>query len=264
MLRREFDSLAFKDGETIDDFSMRINGVVQQQRTLGEEVDEVTVVRKFLQALLPRYHQIAMSIETLLDVEDVPVDELVGRLKAAEERHGLTCGGTSLAQLNLTKDKLVARLSKRLHINVDKGSGISSGAWGSPQHRRGGGRGKSRRGGGQKKGGARGGRSNGARSGHGDGARGGHNDDGARGGNGDVGRDECRYYGLKGHWARECPKRKHDAQAHAAQVEEDGESSLLVVAVMAQVNSSSSSSSSERGATATPLDGCSTRGPQIT
>ena len=28
MLRRKFDSLAFKDGETIDDFSLRINGVV--------------------------------------------------------------------------------------------------------------------------------------------------------------------------------------------------------------------------------------------
>jgi hypothetical protein len=28
-LRREFNSLSFKDGETIDDFSVRINGVVQ-------------------------------------------------------------------------------------------------------------------------------------------------------------------------------------------------------------------------------------------
>ena len=120
-LRREFDSLVFKDGESIDEFSVRINGVVQQRRTLGDEVDEVTVVRKFLQARPPRYHHITMSIETLLDVEDVPVEELVGRLKAAEERHALTGGGTGLAQLNLTEDELVARLSKRLNIGADKG-----------------------------------------------------------------------------------------------------------------------------------------------
>ena len=127
-LRRVFDSLVFKDGESIDEFSVRINRVVQQRRTLGDEVDEVTVVRKFLQALPPRYHQIVMSIETLLDVEDVPVEELVGRLKTAKERHALTGGGTGLAQLNLTEDELVARLSKRLNIGTDKGqaSGSSS------------------------------------------------------------------------------------------------------------------------------------------
>jgi hypothetical protein len=43
-LRREFNSLSFKDGETIDDFSVRINGVVQQLRTLGDEIDKVTIV----------------------------------------------------------------------------------------------------------------------------------------------------------------------------------------------------------------------------
>jgi hypothetical protein len=134
----------------------------------------VAVVRKFLQVLPPRYHQIAMSIETVLDVEEVLVDELVDRLKAAEERHGLTGGGASLAQLNLTEDELVARLSKRLQINTDKGSGSSSGSWGGQQRGHGGGCGKPGRGGGQKKGG-----------------------EGMRGGNSDVARDECRYYSKK-------------------------------------------------------------------
>jgi hypothetical protein len=63
------------------------------------------VVRRFLTALPKHFHQIAMVIETLLELGLVPVEELVGRLKAAEERYGLTGGGSG-AQLNLTEDKL--------------------------------------------------------------------------------------------------------------------------------------------------------------
>lgn len=51
-LRWEFDGMAFKDGESIDDFAVRISGVVQQLRTLGDDFTDVEVVRKFLQALL--------------------------------------------------------------------------------------------------------------------------------------------------------------------------------------------------------------------
>ncbi|KAF8725661.1 hypothetical protein HU200_020204 [Digitaria exilis] len=205
-LCREFDSLTFKDGESIDEFNLRIDGVI----------DVATVVRKFLQALPPRLHQIALSIEMLLDVEEVSVEELVGRLKAAEERHGLTGGGASIAQLNLTEDELVARLSKKMQLNSDKGSGSSSGSWGGQQRGRGGG--------GQKKGGE----GSWDRRNH-EGGRG-KGGDGARGGNGDLASDQCRYCGKTGHWARECPKRRRDGLALAAQVEEESEPTLLVTA----------------------------------
>ena len=82
-LRREFDGLVFKDGESVDEFAVRINNLAARLRTLGDDHTEPTVVRRFLQALPPRYHQIAMSIETLLDLDEMSVEELVGRLKAA-------------------------------------------------------------------------------------------------------------------------------------------------------------------------------------
>ena len=47
-LRREFDALVFKDGESMDEFALRINNLVQQLRTLGDNNSEPTVVRKFL------------------------------------------------------------------------------------------------------------------------------------------------------------------------------------------------------------------------
>jgi hypothetical protein len=184
-LRKEFDSLSFKDGETVDEFSMRIDDLVQQLRTLGDEIEEPTVVRRFLQAVPRHYHQIAMAIETLLELGEISIEELIGRLKAAEERYVLTGGGVGVAQLNLTEDELVTRLSKRLHINADKAPGSSGPSW-SQQRCRGGGRDKAGRGGRHK------GVDNGSREKKGDGTArgegGARGDGGARGG----GRDATR------------------------------------------------------------------------
>jgi hypothetical protein len=67
------------------------------------------------EALPSRFDQIAASIETLLDLSEISVDELVGRLKVAEERlvqeHGVV-----LPRLNLTADELVSRITSRLKI----------------------------------------------------------------------------------------------------------------------------------------------------
>jgi hypothetical protein len=56
-----------------------------------------------------------MSIETLLNLETVTVDELVGRLKPLEERINLN-GGSAITSLNLTEDELIAKISSRLKI----------------------------------------------------------------------------------------------------------------------------------------------------
>jgi hypothetical protein len=39
-LLQEFENISFKDGETVDDFSMRINNLVANLKALGETVDE--------------------------------------------------------------------------------------------------------------------------------------------------------------------------------------------------------------------------------
>ncbi|WVZ83370.1 hypothetical protein U9M48_030528 [Paspalum notatum var. saurae] len=113
-LRRKFDALKFCDGETVDDFGIRINRIANQLMVLLDGLKEEEVVCKFLQALPPKFEQIASSIETLLDLGDLSMEELIGWLKATEKRHNH--GSNSIANLNLTKDELVVRLSSRLQL----------------------------------------------------------------------------------------------------------------------------------------------------
>ncbi|WVZ49440.1 hypothetical protein U9M48_000802, partial [Paspalum notatum var. saurae] len=213
-LQREFDSLKFRDGETVDDFGIRVGRIVTQLTVLGDPIKEEQVVRKFLQMLPPKFEQIVSSIETLLDLGDLSVEELIGRLKATEERHNL--GSTSIAGLNLTEDELVARLSSRLQLNGGGGGGNGSGGGtsstgGSDRNKESSSNNKKGRGRG------RGGSS---------GGRGG----GRTGGDGVAGRMP----------ARECRKKKRDEAAHTAQAEEgEGEQALLVATATVTVESSS-------------------------
>jgi hypothetical protein len=82
-LAKEFAAIRFKEGDTVDDFAIRLTGMVSQLALLGRVVAEGDSV------LPRRYGQIALSIETLVDLDTLSIDELVGSLKAAEERYAL-------------------------------------------------------------------------------------------------------------------------------------------------------------------------------
>jgi hypothetical protein len=212
-LKREFDAITFLDGESIDDFAARIGRITNQLTVLVFEYKEEEIVRKFLQTLPPKFEQIATSIETLLDLESISVDELVGRLKPTEERINRNGGGT-IASLHLTEDELIAKITSRLKIagggNTDQQKAASSSGG---NHGRGRCRGRGK---------------------NSDGHGGGDGGNTGRGGN-SVANDECRYCGKRGHWVRECRKKKRDEQAHAAQAEDDGEAALLVACASVDV-----------------------------
>jgi hypothetical protein len=227
-LKHELDSLMFLDGESIVEFGARLGRITNQSAVLGFEYKEEEIVRRFLQALPPKFEQIATSIETLLDLETMSVDELIGHLKPTEERLNLS-NSKAITSLNLTEDELVARLSSRLKISGNGGSDCSKEA-SSSGGKRGHGRG---RGCGSNIGGCTSNHSGGDLGDH-DGSTG----HGNAAGSSDVAKDECQYCSKCGHWARECRKEKRDEEAHAAQVDEEGESTLLLAsATVNELNS---------------------------
>jgi hypothetical protein len=84
-LWKEYENVAFRDGETVGDFALRINGLVTSLREMGETLEDHRVVKKILRVVPKRLKQVAVAIEMLTDLDTAKIEELVGRLRVAEE-----------------------------------------------------------------------------------------------------------------------------------------------------------------------------------
>lgn len=54
-LKTELDVLQMKDGESIDDFAMKLTSIVSKIRALGEKIEEAYVVKKLLRVVPKRF-----------------------------------------------------------------------------------------------------------------------------------------------------------------------------------------------------------------
>ena len=86
-LMTEFERLKMKENDKIDDFVGKLSEISSKSAALGENMEEAKLVKKFLQGL-PRkkYIHIVASLEQLLDLNTTGFEDVVGRLKAYEER----------------------------------------------------------------------------------------------------------------------------------------------------------------------------------
>ena len=88
-LRQEWDRLAFRLGKVVDDFVLRMTTLVQQIAQYGNNEMLLRVIPK-------KYMEIALSIETLLDLSQLTIEEVIGRLKAIDDRNKVPEGPISV------------------------------------------------------------------------------------------------------------------------------------------------------------------------
>lgn len=112
-LKLEFETLNMKDDENLDDFCMKLNGLVTNIRALGEDIKETYVVKKLLRAVPSRFLQIASTLEQFGNIEKMTVEEIVGSLKAHEERMKGQTENTGGGQLLLTEEEWSKRETEK-------------------------------------------------------------------------------------------------------------------------------------------------------
>ncbi|XP_074328354.1 uncharacterized protein LOC141666258 [Apium graveolens] len=83
-LKAEFESLHMEDSDQLEEFYMKLNGLVSTIRALGEEMQESYVVKKLLRVVPSRVLQIVSTIEQFGYLESMTVEEAIGSLQAHE------------------------------------------------------------------------------------------------------------------------------------------------------------------------------------
>ncbi|XP_020585663.1 uncharacterized protein LOC110028241 [Phalaenopsis equestris] len=129
-LRTHFEAIRMKDGETVDDFAMKLTSIVT-----------VSVVKKFLRAVPQKYMQIVTAIEQFGDLKNMTVEEVVGRLKVHEERLRGYEDQEEEKHLLLTHAEWMSRMKKNGETDFSSGS-LSSGGNGGDNRGRGKGQGR--------------------------------------------------------------------------------------------------------------------------
>ncbi|KAL6348546.1 hypothetical protein AAG906_013166 [Vitis piasezkii] len=85
-LRRDFETLHMKNGESVQDFLSRVAAIVNQMRSYGEDILDQTVVAKVLRSLTPKFDHVVATIEESKDLSTYSFDELMGSLQSHEVR----------------------------------------------------------------------------------------------------------------------------------------------------------------------------------
>ena len=114
-LKGEFENLSMKDSDQLDDFYLKLHGLVSNIRALGEKMEESYVVKKLLRAVPSKFLQIASAIEQFGKLEEMSVEEVVGSLKAHEERMRGS-SETNQGHLLLTEEEWRKRDSSEGHL----------------------------------------------------------------------------------------------------------------------------------------------------
>ncbi|KAM2243929.1 hypothetical protein ACFX1S_010690 [Malus domestica] len=88
-IRADFEYLRMNDVESLDDYLARFFEIVNNLKSLGEDVTEKRIVQKLLMSLGRRYKSIVSIIEETRDLDTIRVEEVLASVKVYDKREDL-------------------------------------------------------------------------------------------------------------------------------------------------------------------------------
>jgi gag-polypeptide of LTR copia-type len=85
-LRDELESMKMKESESVSDYIMRVQAMVNQLIRNDEALIDARVVEKILRSLTDNFENVVCAIEDSKDLAKLTVDELASSLEAHEQR----------------------------------------------------------------------------------------------------------------------------------------------------------------------------------
>jgi hypothetical protein len=88
----------------VEDFSLRLQSLISKLGSHGITIDEEDAVSKYLRSVPVKYIQIALSIETMLDLSTLTIEDVTSRLQAVDKRMVQATATTDSGKLLLTEE----------------------------------------------------------------------------------------------------------------------------------------------------------------
>ncbi|XXG77594.1 hypothetical protein AAC387_Pa08g1717 [Persea americana] len=91
-LRKEFEVLQMKAGESVDEYFARTHTIANKMRIHGEKMGNVVIIEKILRSMTHKFYYVVCSIEESNDLDILSIDELHSSLLVHEQRmngHGV-------------------------------------------------------------------------------------------------------------------------------------------------------------------------------
>ncbi|GJV61500.1 retrovirus-related pol polyprotein from transposon TNT 1-94 [Tanacetum coccineum] len=85
-LRRDFEMLEMKDGETVIDYLGRVMVIANDMRNAGEDMSDVKIVEKVLRTMTESFNFVVCTMEESRDLDSITVDELQSSLLIHEQK----------------------------------------------------------------------------------------------------------------------------------------------------------------------------------
>jgi hypothetical protein len=107
-LHKEWENLAFKPGRTLMTLLSVLTLLQQKMVLFGDDTySEERVIEKLFRCIPEKYKQIARSIESLLDLSTMSIEEAIGHIKVidGDEPQPLSGPITISGKLHLTREQ---------------------------------------------------------------------------------------------------------------------------------------------------------------